>query len=268
MSEEQVMGNWFPSEMSEGGMLDDKDVTLRECKYVGYDFEGKSEKGEVPCFSFLPEDEEGNLGERRQYYSAGQPEHWEIAEEGEKVISISANVTKLSKKSNLGRFTLALEEAGMDFSLLDPEKISSMNGLKIHFNQIPKDSGKGYYLLPTAIVDVSELGGGSKKPVRKGRKGKSKTNATVAATEDNGTEGAFSVDDFGSRLRTALEGMDDGIPFKGLFKVMKEDEAFADLVGNKEYFKEGRMCLVDTEKLKELMEVSELVIEDRVISLV
>ena len=266
MSEEQVMGNWFPSEMSEGGMLDDKDVTLRDVKFVEYDYEGKSEKGPVPCFSFIPEDEEGNLGERRQYYSAGQPEFWEIAEEGEKVVSISSNVTKLSKKSNCGRFMVALEEAGFDFSLVDLEKISSMNGLKVHFNQIPKDTGKGYHLLPTAIVDVSALGGGSKKSIRKGRKGKKST--ATATTADNGSEVTFSMEDFSNRLTSALDNYEDGIPFKSLLKVMKEDPAFANVVGDKAYLIEGRRCVVDEKKTKELVEVSGLVIEDRVISLV
>ena len=263
--EEQVVGNWLPSEMSEGGMLDDKDITLRECKFSVYDYEGKGEFGPAPCFSFIPEDEDGVKGERPQYYSVGSLENWEVADDGEKVVSINANVTQLSKKSTFGRFMGSMEDAGFDFSLVDREKISSLSGLKVHLNMIPKDKGKGHYLHATKIVDTSELGGGSKKPVRKGRRSKK---SAAAKAEDNGTEVAFSTEDFGNRLKEALEDRVDDIQIKDLLKVMRKDEAFSEVSGDRAYLIEGKRCLVDTEKIKELVEASGLSIENGVISLV
>ena len=97
--EDRVAGNWLPSEMSEGGMLDDQDITMRDVKFSIYDYEGKGEFGPAPCFSYIAEDEDGVKGERPQYYSVGSLENWEVSDDGESVVSINANVTQLSKKS-------------------------------------------------------------------------------------------------------------------------------------------------------------------------
>ncbi len=76
----QEYANWLPTEMSQGGLLDDVDVTLKGCHFVEYDFEGKSETGPSVCFAFGYVTVEGVESDRLQYYSVGKPETWEITE--------------------------------------------------------------------------------------------------------------------------------------------------------------------------------------------
>jgi hypothetical protein len=134
MSEEGKVISFRPSEMS-AGMLDDVDVVIRNPMFEMYDFEGKSESGPQPCFSFIPE-VEGVPMERKQYYSCGKSDNWKPSADGFKLIAIGL-AERISKRTAFGGFMDHLvgtagfpeDKIGSDIRFLD--------GVCVHMAQVP-----------------------------------------------------------------------------------------------------------------------------------
>ena len=176
MAKEETGVSLRPSDMVEGGLLDDVVATVVEARFVMWDYDGKSDSGDVPLLKCtLATDDDHEVD---QYWSAGSAKDWAPSADGKRLIPVG-NAKGINLRSNLGVFLTSAINAGFPPEKLEDD-ISVLDGMVAHFIQVaaPKRSG-----LPVraredgrefekTILTVDEI---SKLPWEKGKGGKSKT---------------------------------------------------------------------------------------------
>ena len=142
-----------PSDAQQGGFLDDLDVTLKECRFVIWDYMGQA-KPTVALHVHMVEDSGGIATDYHQYYSAGDPAKVVPSDDGKTVVP-QAGATGLNTNTNAIAFITSIVNAGFPEDKITDDA-SVFDGLVCHINQVaqPKRSslkdqkeGKTYALV-------------------------------------------------------------------------------------------------------------------------
>jgi len=247
-----------------GGLIDDVDVTFKECGFEMFDYQGKSATP-APCLKIVLAVEEGDDAE--QYYSMGSTQDWIPSEDGSQLVAVG-KATAIRLSSNGGIFLKSLIDAGFPADKLGDD-ISILTGLQAHMIQVPAPARKGLKKTkeqeereekfgPKTILVVSEIKGlpwETKAPVGKPKakapagkpaaapaKAKATTKAAAPAPETSG-------DDLTGEATTAILSILEAagtitkkeLPAK-LFQTLKADpnrNEIIKLVFNDEFLKSG-----------------------------
>lgn len=121
-----------------GGLIDDIDVTFKDCMFDLFDYNGKVIPP-VPSLSCTLEDEEGE--DVTQYWSMGSAEDWVPSEDGKQLLAIG-KATGIRATSNGGIFLKSLLDAGFPADQLGDD-ISVLDGMQAHVIQVPAPKRKG-----------------------------------------------------------------------------------------------------------------------------
>jgi hypothetical protein len=143
-----------PSDAQTGAFLDDIDVTLKECRFVTWDYMGKAN----PSTALKVTMEEPDGITHEQYYSAGDPSKVTPSPDGKTLIP-QAGATGLNNNTNALAFISSIINAGFPEDKLGSDA-SVFDGLGAHVNQVAqpkraglKDQKEGKtYLLVTKIT--------------------------------------------------------------------------------------------------------------------
>lgn len=118
-------------EFVQGGLINDVDVTVKEARYVMYDYEGKSAFGEACCCKFVLVDGDGN--EHSNYWSVGGSKEGDFvpSKNGKYLESLNGR-TSLAKGSNYQIMVSSLEDnCKMPEGFLNDD-LSVIEGAKLH----------------------------------------------------------------------------------------------------------------------------------------
>lgn len=214
----------LPSEMVQGGLIDDLNVTIKSASFTIFDYQGKAEPR--VCLRLELEDEEDGIHE--QFYSAADPKHFAPSADGNGIVAVGEKGA-LNKGSNFEQFMVSLINAGFPEAKLR-EGATGMVGTKVHVVRkaqpqrggIIRQEGQGQATI--LLVDqVLELPGEGKKGAAKTSKANvpvankpaAKASAPAAASTDNGVD-----DDLRAIVMEALEAKPEGYAPKGLVPVV------------------------------------------------
>lgn len=183
-----------------GGLIDDVDVTFKNCRFELFDYNGKAEP--VPALKLVL-DVAGE--DMTQYYSMGSTKDWIPGEDGKQLLSVGS-ATSIRLSSNGGVLLVSLVNAGFPADKLGDD-ISILEGLQCHMIQVPEPTRnmkktkdqeeKEKKFGPKTILIVSEVqvlpwekkkpaGAGTTKP--KGAPAKPKAASKPAAEEGGDIE--------------------------------------------------------------------------------
>src|SRR5580765_707999 len=128
-----------PSDAQAGSFLDDVDVTLKECRFVIWDYMGKAERPSVALKVTMEEVEVPLTHE--QYYSAGDPNKVTPSPDGKTLIP-QAGATGLNNNTNALAFIASIVNAGFPEDKLGSDA-SVFDGMGVHVRQVaqPKRAG-------------------------------------------------------------------------------------------------------------------------------
>lgn len=208
----------LPSDMVQGGLIDDLDVLFEAAKFTIYDYNGKADPR--VCLAIDMRDDEGGLHE--QYFSAADPKHFAPDDDGQGIVAVS-DKGALIKGSNYDGFMTSLINAGFPEKLLR-DGVGGIVGTKVHVARkaAPKRSGiinqPGQENREQTVLIVDKLihlpGEGpkaDKKGAAKTTKAEPKTTAKEAPAASTG--GGSDIDDelttvVQAKLAEAGEGND------------------------------------------------------------
>ena len=122
-----------------GGLLDDVDVTIKEARFIMFDYEGKSPVA-VPALKITFDPGDGELV--TQCWSMGKATDWQPSKDGKKLIPIGS-ATAIVKTSNGGIFITSLINASFPSDRLADGDISCIEGLEAHVIRTPAPERTG-----------------------------------------------------------------------------------------------------------------------------
>lgn len=129
-------------EFSQGGLIDDADVTVKSARFIRWDYLGT--QPEVLALQVLLEDTEGKTHDEK--LSAGELKFFVPSEDGKKAIPVGT-ATKLNSNTNIAHFVQSIFNADtrgeLAGKLKTTDDISILDGLKFHLRRVdqPKRSG-------------------------------------------------------------------------------------------------------------------------------
>lgn len=121
-----------------GGLLDDLDVTFKECIFDMFDYNGKVVPG-VPSLKIVMETEDED--EATQYYSVGSADDWIPSDDGSQLMAIG-RASNLRMTTNGGIFLKSLIDAGFPADKLGDD-ITVLNDLQAHVIRVPAPKRAG-----------------------------------------------------------------------------------------------------------------------------
>jgi hypothetical protein len=124
-----------------GGMIDDVDLTVKQARFVLWDYDGKVANPTLALKLDL-EDDDGVVHE--QYYSAGDPKHFVPSNDGTRAVPTGTK-SALSGSSNMFLLIASLTDSGFPEDQLSDD-VSVFDGLRGHFIRVPQPKRTG---LPT-----------------------------------------------------------------------------------------------------------------------
>jgi hypothetical protein len=132
-----------PKTFVEGGLIDDVDVEFVEVQFCQYDYNGASD----PVLALgvkMRAEQDGQLKDFDQYYSAGSLEHFVPSADGYGLEPVGGK-TSLNSNTNTAKFFQSLLEAsngGLE-EVLNSGNVAGLVGLKCHVARVaqPKRSG-------------------------------------------------------------------------------------------------------------------------------
>lgn len=127
-----------PSSFTQGGLIDDIDVTIQSSRFELYDYDGKVQSPTLALHLSLVDDD-GLVSE--QYYSAGDPKFFVPSKDGKEAVPVGSKTT-LSAGSNAAMFLVSLVNAGYPEDQMGSD-VSVFEGMKVHVGRVaqPKRSG-------------------------------------------------------------------------------------------------------------------------------
>jgi hypothetical protein len=197
-----------PSDLQHStGLIDDADLTVKEARFLLYDYNGTIQNATL-ALGLILVDDEGK--EYEQYFSAGDPKHFVPSKDGKRAIQVGQK-TGLNDNSNFAMFIMALVNAGFPEDQLSDD-VSAFEGLYAHWNrqaqpersglaQGQKQAEKGReksVLVPTKILAMP---GEAKKGAAKG---KTAATAKAAPSKANGSSTTAPADDLDSAATDAV----------------------------------------------------------------
>jgi len=121
-----------------GGLIDDVDVTFKECVFDMFDYNGKVVPG-VPSLKIdmVMEDDE----EATQYYSMGSANDWIPSEDGSQLMAVG-KASSIRMTTNGGIFLKSLIDAGFPVDKLGDD-ITVLDGMQAHVIRVPAPKRPG-----------------------------------------------------------------------------------------------------------------------------
>ncbi len=135
----QAAASLDPNDFVEGGgLIDDVDVTFKECVFDMFDYNGKVVPG-VPSLKIdmVMEDDE----EATQYYSMGSGNDWIPSEDGSQLMAVG-KASSIRMTTNGGIFLKSLIDAGFPVDKLGDD-ITVLDGLQAHVIRVPAPKRPG-----------------------------------------------------------------------------------------------------------------------------
>lgn len=210
-----------------GGLIDDVNVTFKDCRFEMFDYEGKVIPG-VPSLKVNMVTEEDE--ESAQNYSMGSAQDWAPSENGKELMSVG-KATAIRTTCNGGIFLQNLVDAGFPADDLGTD-ISVLDGLKVHVIRIPaperpglKKKDKRFEDTILVVDDILALPGEKAKSKTKSKtKAKGKDKAKDKAPDGDAPDVNDKAVD---TVVTILAGNDGSVTKKALpgkiFQVLKTD---------------------------------------------
>lgn len=128
-----------PTDMTHGGgLVDDIDVTIKECKFVSYDYNGKATEAALALGITLVDDD-GN--EYDQYFSAGSLKDFVPSKDGKQALPVGTK-TSMNDGSNFAIFLLSMVNAGFPEDKIESD-ISVFENTYLHIKRIPQPKRSG-----------------------------------------------------------------------------------------------------------------------------
>lgn len=221
-----------PDTFTQGGLLNNADIRMENCRFLLYDYDGKSDK-ESPglMFDAIPLDGGNPIN---QFIACGDAKDWAISSDGQELTPAGdSSPSGIRNNTNLALFIKELVNLSYPKHLLDNFKAGSWNGLEIHIVRKKRpDAGQGgssdkEILMPTKIITLP------------GEKSKSKTATTsakpaatsgaTAAAPAASSSGANVSDDHKALVLEAVKKVMDGKEKMG--KVDLRKAVFQSLTG-------------------------------------
>lgn len=121
-----------------GGLIDDMDVTFKECLFDMFDYNGKVVPG-VPSLKITMKMEDDE--EAVQYYSIGSSNDWIPSEDGSQLVAVG-KASNIRMTTNGGIFLKALIDAGFPVDKLGND-ITILDGMQAHVIRVPAPKRPG-----------------------------------------------------------------------------------------------------------------------------
>jgi hypothetical protein len=177
------------------GVLDDVDVTWTECRFVMYDYDGKSPQP-APGLMITMEDDDGK--EYKQFYSAGAAKDWAPnPDDGGKTLEAVGKAKALNQNSNVSLLLSSLINAGYDQDEITDD-VSDLDGIRAHMIQVPAPKRSGLVtqgsqdktiLVVDSLLESDGQDKGKGRDKDKGKdKGKDKDKGSDSDIENDVTE--------------------------------------------------------------------------------
>ena len=124
-----------------GGLINDVDVTIKQARWVIWDYAGKSQKNTLAAhITYVDEDKQENDA----YYSAGDPESFQPGKrDGGKTLDKIGKREQLSDSTNFFQFISSVVNAGYPEDMIDGSDITFLEGLKVHVLREAQPERKG-----------------------------------------------------------------------------------------------------------------------------
>jgi hypothetical protein len=124
---------------SQGGLIDDIDVTVLDAAFVQWDYNGNIDH-EVLALGIQYQDGDGKTYD--QYYSAGELNYLVPSEDGSRAIPVS-DKSQLSDSCNAWKFIASLIECGFPIDKLETGDIKAIVGMQCHVKQHAQPKRQG-----------------------------------------------------------------------------------------------------------------------------
>lgn len=208
----------LPSEMVQGGLIDDLDVVFESAGFVLYDYNGKADQR--VCLRIEMKDDEGNTHE--QFFSAADPKHFAPSSDGSHIVAVS-DKGSLVRGSNYDGFMSSLINAGFPEANLR-QGIAAIVGTKVHVVRKPAPQRSGLLqqeggrektvLIVEKLISLPGKGGKAAAAGKAPAAAKTTPKAAAAEAESEVSELDSELRDF--VLAEAKEAGDEGITRKKL----------------------------------------------------
>ena len=146
MSDQEFV-SLMPSSYTQGGLIDDQDVTLVENRFVLWNY-NREDIPEVPALKIKMVTDDGE--EHEDYLSAGDAKFFVPTDDGERLRRVGSR-SSLNANSNMATFLKSMIEIGLDETKLDGP-ISVLDGIKVHIRRVAQKKRAG---LQTRAVDAN-----------------------------------------------------------------------------------------------------------------
>jgi|SRR5882757_4353334 len=140
-----------PDDFTQGGLLDDMDVTFLECRFTEWDYNGTADKPALCLLVTMEYDDQGEAKTQEQYYSAGDLSRFIPSEDGKRAISV-AGARGLNSNTNAALLLKSVIEQGFPVANFGDGDVSAMDGMQCHINRVPQPKRGG------AIQNVNSQG--------------------------------------------------------------------------------------------------------------
>jgi hypothetical protein len=129
--------NLNPDTFTQGGLLDDVDVTIKQARFVMYDYNGKMPEA-VLALELVIEDADGN--EEVVYQAAGKEttKSFDPSEDGLTVVPKFEGAT-MKQNSNLALFLQSLRNAGFPDEDIQNGMMDCLDGLNVHVRRVTQE---------------------------------------------------------------------------------------------------------------------------------
>lgn len=194
-----------PSTYTQGGLLDDIDVTFHSVRFVEWDYGGRtSDEGEpiltLALLVSLGYDDNGKEATADQYFSAGDINRFQPSEDGTHAVAVG-NAKGMSDSTNCARFIKSIIDAGFPADQFGDGDVSVLDGMVAHVNRVPQERGgslkgkknaSGYDPTVMVVTNIIQMPwetspapqAASARPTTSARPGAARPAATRPATQN------------------------------------------------------------------------------------
>jgi hypothetical protein len=142
-----AVGSFSPDDFQEGGLLDDKDVTITDAAIVSFDFRGHVDPP-VCCLmiEMTPDadpDADTEVTPRQEYYTIGELSKFTPSADGKYYLAVRPG-THMGKRTKAALFLRKIREVGFEMArLAPPNGIKGLVGVRAHVNNFTTEKFMG-----------------------------------------------------------------------------------------------------------------------------
>lgn len=224
-----------PDNMASGGLADDFDGEITKVRFVPWDYDGKIDRHVLAVAMTIVPDEDSDLEEFIQVYSAGDLDHFAPSMDGEEPVDLDEGEEEdlegiyalrvgrreqLNNNTNWAHFIGAAIDAGFPQEDLGAS-CDCFEGIRAHFNRVPQKKRAGIMQSDEEedqprrndILVISEiLEAESKAKKAKGAKTKAKGAKAKKGSKAKASDDGDLDDEIAAVIVAALEDFEDGMP--------------------------------------------------------